>query len=195
MTVHIGWVIAAAIPCSDCPEPDRRSYFRKWYEHYAAEQDELRRLRERVAELEEVERKAVAQSEYIQSHGLTDYEMARLKAWVADLQSGMYVNCVYCGHRYGPGETTPVSMADALKAHIETCPKHPMSALKARVGELENRVVDAEHGFKLALGDAGEYRRQVAEQVAELEARLNPPCPDPSIDAFYLEKGAEDEQQ
>ena len=60
-------------------------------------------------------------------------EIARLKAWVDDLQSGMYVNCVYCGHRYGPGETTPVSMADVLRAHVESCPKHPMSALKERV--------------------------------------------------------------
>ena len=65
-------------------------------------------------------------------------ELAALRAdneemaqWVRDLQSGMYVNCVYCGHRYGPGETTPVSMADALKAHVEQCPKHPMSALRA----------------------------------------------------------------
>jgi len=54
-----------------------------------------------------------------------------LKAWVDDLQSGMYVNCVYCGHRYGPKETTPVSMADALKMHVERCPQHPMSRLKA----------------------------------------------------------------
>ena len=60
----------------------------------------------------------------------TAAERDRLKAWVDDLQSGMYVNCVYCGHRYGPGETTPVSMADALKEHIEQCPKHPMSGLK-----------------------------------------------------------------
>jgi hypothetical protein len=57
-------------------------------------------------------------------------EVARLTAWVADLQAGLYVNCVYCGHRYGPGETTPVSMADALTAHVEQCPKHPMSALR-----------------------------------------------------------------
>lgn len=56
-------------------------------------------------------------------------EIVRLNAWVADLQSGMFVNCVYCGHRYGPAETTPVSMADALKAHIRECPKHPMSGL------------------------------------------------------------------
>jgi len=57
-------------------------------------------------------------------------EIERLTKWIADLQSGMYVNCVYCGHRYGPGETTPVSMADALKAHVEQCPKHPMSKLR-----------------------------------------------------------------
>ena len=47
----------------------------------------------------------------------------------------MYVNCVYCGHQYGPGETTPVSMADALKVHVEQCPKHPMSALRAALTE------------------------------------------------------------
>jgi hypothetical protein len=56
-------------------------------------------------------------------------ENGRLKAWVSDLQSGMYVYCVYCGHRCGHGETTPVSMADALKAHIAECPEHPMSGL------------------------------------------------------------------
>ncbi|MDD3029802.1 MAG: hypothetical protein PHS57_05940 [Alphaproteobacteria bacterium] len=64
-------------------------------------------------------------------------EVERYKRWVNDLQSGMYVNCVYCGHRYGPGETTPVSMADALKLHIESCPKHPMSALKAEAERLK----------------------------------------------------------
>lgn len=62
---------------------------------------------------------------------------AELKQWVDDLQSGMYVNCVYCGHRYGPGETTPVSMADALKAHVEQCPEHPASKLKAELARLQ----------------------------------------------------------
>jgi hypothetical protein len=42
----------------------------------------------------------------------------------------MYVNCIYCGHRYGPEEETPVAMADVLKEHIEQCPQHPMSKLK-----------------------------------------------------------------
>lgn len=63
-------------------------------------------------------------------------ERDRLKQHVADLQSGMYVNCVYCGHRYGPTECTPVSKADVLKAHVEVCPEHPMSELRASL-ELE----------------------------------------------------------
>ena len=57
-------------------------------------------------------------------------ETARLQQWVNDLQSGMFVNCVYCGHRYGPNKDTPVAMADVLKAHILECPQHPLSTLK-----------------------------------------------------------------
>lgn len=56
---------------------------------------------------------------------------ARLQQWVNDLQSGMYINCVYCGYNYGPEAEVPATMADALKEHIEQCPKHPMSALKS----------------------------------------------------------------
>ena len=63
-------------------------------------------------------------------------EIKQLTQWVNDLQSGQYVNCVYCGHQYGPYETTPVTMADALKEHVEQCPKHPMSALKREVERL-----------------------------------------------------------
>jgi hypothetical protein len=51
----------------------------------------------------------------------------------------MYVNCVYCGHRYGPKENTPVSMADVLKDHIEKCPKHPMSVLRSKCEDLEKQ--------------------------------------------------------
>jgi polyhydroxyalkanoate synthesis regulator phasin len=63
-----------------------------------------------------------------------------LEQWVRDLQSGMYINCVYCGHRYGPKEGTPVSMADVLKEHIEACPQHPMSKLKEENEELRARL-------------------------------------------------------
>jgi hypothetical protein len=76
----------------------------------------------------------------------TRAENARLRAWVADLQSGMYVNCVYCGYRYGPKTTTPVSLADVLKEHVEKCPKHPMSALKHEL-ELMKVERDEMHFF------------------------------------------------
>lgn len=68
-------------------------------------------------------------------------EVDRLRAWVNDCQSGMYINCVYCGHRYGPRESTPVAMADVLKAHIEKCPKHPLSHAKAEIERLR-AIVD-----------------------------------------------------
>ena len=71
----------------------------------------------------------------------SEKEVRHLRQWVDDLQSGMYVNCVYCGHRYGPKGTTPASMADILKAHVERCPQHPMSALRRENEDLraENR--------------------------------------------------------
>lgn len=56
-----------------------------------------------------------------------------LRKWIADLQAGQYVNCVYCGHRYGPSADTPVTQAEVLYAHIAKCPEHPMSKI-VRVG-------------------------------------------------------------
>lgn len=64
----------------------------------------------------------------------------KLRQWVDDLQSGMYINCVYCGHRYGPQDEVPASMADVLKEHIEVCPKHPMSKLKKELEQLRLRI-------------------------------------------------------
>ncbi|MGV3518197.1 hypothetical protein [Luteitalea sp.] len=58
-------------------------------------------------------------------------EIARLRAWVADLQSGLVLNCVYCGHAYGPVSTpTPRELLDA---HVRTCPKHPLAGLRRAV--------------------------------------------------------------
>ncbi|HWF03412.1 MAG TPA: hypothetical protein VHA06_06980 [Candidatus Angelobacter sp.] len=66
-----------------------------------------------------------------------EQENTRLRRWIDDLQSGMYISCVYCGHRYGPKDKVPTSMADALKLHISACPEHPMhvvlEALKSGV--------------------------------------------------------------
>ena len=56
-------------------------------------------------------------------------ELRKLRGWVSDLQSQMYVNCTYCGHRFGRDDQVPASMADVLKQHIAVCPLHPMSKL------------------------------------------------------------------
>ena len=84
-------------------------------------------------------------------------ENERLVKWVDDLQSGMYINCVYCGHRYGPKDKVPCTMANALKQHIEQCPKHPMSALKKSLAAAEKR------------------ERELREKVERYEALLDAP--------------------
>lgn len=63
-------------------------------------------------------------------------ELEQLKQWVDDLQCGRYINCVYCGHRYGPKENVPPSMQDILKAHVMECPKHPMNEFKNLLEEV-----------------------------------------------------------
>ena len=69
-------------------------------------------------------------------------ENERLQQWVHDCQAGMYINCVYCGHRYGPDDEVPATMADVLKEHIERCPKHPMSMLRLERDLLVEAVQD-----------------------------------------------------
>jgi len=67
-------------------------------------------------------------------------ENQRLRAWIDDLQSGMYINCVYCGHRYGPKDEVPETKAQVLKDHIEICPKHPMSRLKKELASVNEKL-------------------------------------------------------
>ena len=73
-------------------------------------------------------------------------EIARLTAWVNDLQCGLFINCVYCGHRYGPRVTTPATipeaptMAEALTAHIAQCPKHPLASARAEICALQDAL-------------------------------------------------------
>ena len=88
-------------------------------------------------------------------------ENEKLRRWVEDLQSGMFVNCVYCGHRYGPNSDTPVSMADVLKQHVENCSDHPMSKLKA-----ENKVLQA------AAAGANSLLLEVQNECIELRKKI-----------------------
>lgn len=81
-------------------------------------------------------------------------ENERLRRWVDDLQSGMFVNCVYCGHRYGPQDKVPATMAEMLKQHVEQCPKHPMSTLKKENDDLREAVSEALKTSQLLEGSA-----------------------------------------
>ncbi len=54
-------------------------------------------------------------------------ENTALRQWVSDLLAGTFVNCVYCGHRYGPDDETPVSRSDLLTRHVAACPDHPLA--------------------------------------------------------------------
>ena len=63
-----------------------------------------------------------------------------LEQWVHDCQAGMYINCVYCGYRYGPDDEVAPTMQQALYDHIAECPKHPLSAMKRRAERAEARL-------------------------------------------------------
>ena len=107
------------------------------YEPVPAELETAARFTDRVSQ------GVISSREYqliaIRNQGLRA-ENDRLRQWVNDLQSGMYVNCVYCGHRYGPADEVPASMADILKQHIEQCPEHPMTKMKQENEQLRNRL-------------------------------------------------------
>jgi len=78
----------------------------------------------------------------------------KLMAWISDLQSGMFVNCVYCGHRYGPSDEVPSTIAEVLKQHIETCSEHPMSVLKAQIKALHDLFGSIDGMYQYILDDS-----------------------------------------
>jgi hypothetical protein len=100
-------------------------------------EETIRELQEMASHLNKLlgeSRKEYMEWKYLAHQREKDID--RLNKWVSDLHSGMYVNCVYCGHRYGPNPGTPVAMADVLKEHIAKCPEHPLSKANARLAAL-----------------------------------------------------------
>jgi len=85
-------------------------------------------------------------------------ERERLYHWIDDLQSNMYINCVYCGHRYGPDDEVPATMAQILKEHVERCPKHPMSTLKRQLADATERAELAEADNAALIAAAQTFR-------------------------------------
>lgn len=74
-----------------------------------------------------------------------------LQKWINDLQAKMYINCVYCGHRYGPDTEIPTSMANVLKEHIEQCPNHPLFEAKQEIKQLRKEKEWLIKGWSLDL--------------------------------------------
>ena len=89
-----------------------------------------------------------------------------LEEWVNDLQSGLYINCVYCGHRYGPRESTPAVMADVLYEHIKICPKHPLSKAQQTIAEQAKEIERLKLMLKSAESRAEYFREKVGEYLS-----------------------------
>lgn len=96
-------------------------------------------------------------------------KVLRLQRWVADLHSGMYINCVYCGHRYGPENEVPATMADVLKEHVEQCPEHPMSKLKLENEVLKEvlRQIDEQCGYIDVVTMITDQKRKAREEIGK----------------------------
>lgn len=77
----------------------------------------------------------------------------QLQTWVDDLHSGMYINCVYCGHRYGP-DTEEGIMSEVLHEHIKDCPKHPLSKALAEIVQLKIQMMP----FQAQIDQAKTYK-------------------------------------
>jgi hypothetical protein len=138
---------------------DRRGLTPGSFHHRAVEALALQMLREAVREAGMDRDPAVIE------------KFDTLRSWVNDLQSGMFINCVYCGHRYGPSDQVPASMADVLKAHVEQCPAHPMSKLKAAL-RAAYEVYAGSDGFTWQSAAEGYQQKIIKQMVAEIQKGL-----------------------
>jgi chromosome segregation ATPase len=105
-----------------------------------------------------------------------EYDNKRLEKWVGDLQSGMYINCVYCGHQYPKG--TPGVMQEILYEHIRKCPKHPLRKSEARVKELETDLNKQREINFMAVVTASQYKAEkerLEEGIRKHEHELHRP--------------------
>lgn len=95
-------------------------------------------------------------------------EVGRLQQWVNDCQAGMYINCVYCGHRYGPDDEVSATMADVLKKHVEHCLLHPMSHLRIERDDLARALFQIRN-----LTMQGKGNKQVADIACDAVLGIN----------------------
>jgi len=126
---------------------------------------------------DEIEYKSIKCDELEEENKELKKEIESLKKWISDLQSGLYINCVYCGHRYPPG--TPDVRDKVLYEHIKECPKHPLSKVRKLLHDtwimIENATkIDFSNGNVYMGSDEGnvrgfEFYEKLKKQVEELE--------------------------
>jgi DNA-directed RNA polymerase subunit RPC12/RpoP len=126
----------SACPMDKSPYDEAMDVIGRLKAEIAKKDEKIYELAGDVAEKEERE------EDLVRNCAKANAENDVLEAWIDDLQSGMYINCVYCGHRYGPNPSLDQShlltMRKALEQHIAECPKHPLSQAINRIKELEN---------------------------------------------------------
>lgn len=120
---------------------------------------------QRIAELEQSLTNLTRSKQNVETMLLGQIE--QLNKWVDDLQSGMFINCVYCGHRYGPKDGTPVTMADVLKRHVVQCPKHPMSKCVVTLKGASHGFRSYQHG-----NSATDLAQEMADSIDALLAEI-----------------------
>lgn len=89
-------------------------------------------------------------------------EIEKQQTWIDDLQSGMNINCVYCGHNYGPSDKVNGTMREALHSHIAECPKHPLSKANSRIATLEGGIQDIRE-----FASVGSKNHEIADQECQ----------------------------
>ncbi len=67
-------------------------------------------------------------------------EIKELDKWIDDLQAGMYINCVYCGHRFKSNPEIYPTMQEVLHEHMENCSKHPLFKANQELKRLNNTI-------------------------------------------------------
>ena len=70
-------------------------------------------------------------------------EIKTLKGWINGLPQ-LYVNCVYCGHRFKPNPEVFPSQTDVVREHMEKCSKHPLFQANQKIKELKKVIEELE---------------------------------------------------
>lgn len=105
--------------------------------------------------------------------------VAAQRRWIEDLQSGQWVNCVFCGHRYIPREASPTDPTALLRSHIASCAKHPLHETREALLELYAWAHELQR-FAHHMPDGGAAMQESIDRAKRALADTEP-GPDPAM--------------